>query len=99
MAILICSACGGSYAEVDDVSWRLVSKAEGVEVLGFDDAPSSAESADLWADLEVVEARADEWRDKGVYDPLPPRPEPPNSALTLRCACGTVTRHRGPIPE
>ncbi|MEY4360760.1 MAG: hypothetical protein RL391_66 [Actinomycetota bacterium] len=99
MARLNCSACGDVNAEVNDESWRLVRKADDVDVLGFDDGVSSADSADIWADLEVVEARAFEWRDKGVYDPLPPRPEPPNSMVALRCRCGAITRHRRPTSD
>lgn len=90
MARLTCSSCGSWLATVDDVSWRLTAKRADVEVAEV--SVAEADSADVWSDLEVVEARALEWRDKGVYDPLPPPPDPPNNSLTLVCGCGVRSR-------
>lgn len=91
MAKLTCPSCGVWLAAVDDASWRVRDKREGVVV-----EKSLVTSGDLWSDLEVVEKRADEWRDRGVYDPMPPPPDPVNSSLTLRCGCGEVTRFDRP---
>ena len=91
MAELICPVCDEWLATVDDMSWRVRAKNDRVIV-----EDSLMTSRDLWSNLEVVEKRADEWRDRGVYDPMPPPPDPVNSAITLRCACGDVTRFERP---
>jgi hypothetical protein len=74
--------------DVSDHGWRVTAKADEAVVLDpcadFDDLGSS----DLWADLDLVNARSEEWRDRGVYDPLPPPPDPPNSSVLVRCRCG-----------
>ncbi len=91
MAQLTCPACGEWLAEVDDVSWRVRDKNADVAI-----EESFMTSDDVWSDLAVVEKRADEWRDRGVYDPLPPPPDPVNSAVTLRCKCEVSTRFDRP---
>ena len=91
MASLICPDCSVWVADVDDTSWRVTKKAEGVIL-----EPSLTTSADLWSNLEVVEKRADEWRDRGVYDPMPPPPDPANSSVMLQCRCGERTRFEKP---
>jgi len=96
MARLTCGACDRFVAEVTDDGWRITHKAEGVEVVDVSETTAEADSASIWSDFDVVEARAEEWRDKGVYDPLPPPPDPPNSALALTCPCGRTTRHIRP---
>lgn len=90
MARLTCAACGSWLATVDDTSWRLTAKRPDVDVVPV--SLDEAESTDVWSDLDVVEARALEWRDKGVYDPLPPPPDPPNNSVTLVCGCGERRR-------
>jgi hypothetical protein len=96
MARLTCSDCGTWIADVSDLSWRLVAKRTDVAVEDVSDALVDAESADVWSDLVLANRRADEWRDKGVYDPLPPPPEPPNSSIVLVCGCGRRTRFERP---
>ena len=96
MARLTCPRCGTWTADVSDSSWRLVAKRTDVRVEDVADSVVDAASSDMWSDLEVASRRADEWRDKGVYDPLPPPPEPPNSSIVLVCGCGERTRHVRP---
>jgi hypothetical protein len=91
MAQLTCSGCGQWLATVDDVSWRVQDKGDDVVV-----RVDPVTSGDLWAEIDVLEKRAEEWRDSGVYDPLPPPPDPVNSSVTLRCSCGTSTRFDRP---
>jgi hypothetical protein len=91
MAQLSCPACTEWLANVDDVSWRVRDKSVDVVV-----EVDLVTSSDLWAELDVVEKRADEWRDRGVYDPMPPPADPVNSAVTLRCRCGESTRFDRP---
>jgi len=96
MARLTCPHCGTWTADVSDSSWRLVAKRADVRVEDVADSVVDAASSDVWSDLEVANRRADEWRDKGVYDPLPPPPEPPNSSIVIVCGCGERTRHARP---
>lgn len=91
MANLNCPHCGEWIAVVDDVAWRVQDKARGVVI-----EETSLTSNDLWSQIDVLERRADEWLDRGVYDPLPPPPDPVNSAVTLRCACGEAMRFERP---
>lgn len=91
MANLNCSKCGEWLAEIDDTSWRLRRKSPSAGV-----SESLVTSSDLWSELEVVERRADEWRVRGVYDPMPPPPEPGNTAVTMTCGCGESTRFERP---
>jgi hypothetical protein len=88
MARLTCPSCEAWLVDVSDHGWRVTAKADEAVVLDpcadFDDLGSS----DLWADLDLVNARSEEWRDRGVYDPLPPPPDPPNSSVLVRCRCG-----------
>jgi hypothetical protein len=88
MARLTCPSCEAWLVDVSDHGWRVTAKADDALVLDpCVDSPVPV-SADLWADLAVVNARSEEWRDRGVYDPLPPPPDPPNSSLLVRCRCG-----------
>lgn len=91
MAQLTCPECSQWLATVDDRSWRVRDK--GFDVVVEVDPVTSV---DLWAEIEVLEKRADEWRDRGVYDPMPPPPDPANSSVTLRCGCGTSARFDRP---
>lgn len=93
MARLTCPACRAWLADVSDISWRVVDKGR----CTIEDAMSS--SADLWADLDLVEKRADEWRLRGVYEPLPPPPDPPLTAVALVCECGRRSRFVRPGSE
>lgn len=91
MANLTCPSCGRWLAETDDVGWRVRRKNEDVDI-----EPCFLTSGDVWSNLDVVEKRAEEWRDRGVYDPMPPPPDPANSAVVLRCVCGESTRFDRP---
>ena len=91
MAELSCLVCDEWLATVDDVTWRVRNKSQRVAVEG-----SLVTSRDYWSNLEVVEKRVEEWRERGVYDPMPPPPDPANSAVTLRCGCGEVNRFEHP---
>lgn len=91
MAELNCLGCDEWLATVDDVTWRVCNKSRRVAVEG-----SLVTSRDYWSNLEVVEKRAEEWRERGVYDPMPPPPDPANASVTLRCGCGTVNRFEHP---
>ena len=88
MARLTCPSCAAWLATVTDHGWRVTDKAADVVVLDPCVDASGVSSGDLWADLELATARSEEWRDRGVYDPLPPPPDPPNVSLLLRCGCG-----------
>lgn len=97
MARLTCSSCAAWLVDVSDHGWRVTAKADEVVVLDpVSDAPEVS-SGDLWADLDLAEARSDEWRDRGVYDPLPPPPDPPNSVVMVRCRCGTEESFARPV--
>ena len=91
MARLICPSCAAWLVDASDHGWRVTAKAADATVLDPCVDASGADSRDLWADLEVASARSDEWRDRGVYDPLPPPPDPPNVSLVIRCLCGAET--------
>ncbi len=91
MAQLICSACGVWNATVDDVTWRITDKNADIGVV-----ESLATSDDVWSEFELVEKRREEWRDRGVYDPMPPPADPVASSITLRCGCAKVTRFDRP---
>ena len=91
MARLTCPSCAAWLADVTDHGWRVAAKADDVVVLDPCVDASGVSSSELWADLELAVARSDEWRDRGVYDPLPPPPDPPNASLMLRCGCGSET--------
>ena len=93
MARLTCPKCQTWLADVSNDSWRVVEKGGCI----IESVMSS--SAELWADLDLVEKRADEWRIRGVYEPLPPPPDPPLVALTVTCDCGHQTRFRRPGSE
>ena len=88
MARLTCPSCSAWVVDVSDHGWRVTGKADDAVVLDPCAAAGDVVSADLWADLDLVNARSEEWRDRGVYDPLPPPPDPPNSSLLVRCRCG-----------
>jgi hypothetical protein len=90
MARLNCPVCRAWLADVSDESWRIVEKGQ----CTVESAVSS--SADLWADLDLVEKRADEWRIRGVYEPLPPPPDPPLATLVLTCDCGHRSQFERP---
>lgn len=90
MARLTCPECHAWLADVSDDSWRVTNKGSCI----IEDAVST--SADLWADLDLVDKRADEWRIRGVYEPLPPPPDPPLIAVVLVCECGCRTRFERP---
>ena len=90
MARLNCPGCGSWLADVVEPTWMIVAKGEcAVEV-------DVTTSADVWADFDLVEKRAEEWRDRGVYDPTPPPPDPPLAAVTLLCDCGRRARFDRP---
>ena len=91
MARLTCPRCAAWLVDVSEDAWRVTARNQSCEVLDPCLDSPAVESDDLWADLELVNARTDEWRDRGVYDPLPPPPDPPNSAVLVRCACGIET--------
>lgn len=91
MARLTCPTCALWVADVSDHGWRVTAKADDAVLLDPCTEASRVESDDLWADLELATARSDEWRDRGVYDPLPPPPDPPNTAVLVRCRCGVET--------
>ena len=99
MARLNCPACGRLLVEVNDSTWRVTRKSEGVKIADPTEKGLEIESDLIWSDFDVVQARADEWRDKGVYDPLPPPPDPPNQALLLECPCGRISQHCLPEPD
>ncbi len=75
-------------ADASDDAWRITAKADEATILDPCVDGTGAVSSDLWADLDLTEARSQEWRDRGVYDPLPPPPDPPNTSLLVRCRCG-----------
>lgn len=91
MARLNCPSCGRWVVDVNDHSWRVTARADEARILDPCERPGLVASDHLWADLDLVSARSEEWRDRGVYDPLPPPPDPPNSAVVMRCPCGVET--------
>ena len=92
MARLTCTSCSAWLVDVSDMGWRVTAKADDSSLLDPCVDGRGVESEDLWADLDLATARSDEWRDKGVYDPLPPPPEPPNTSVLVRCRCGAENR-------
>ncbi len=93
MARLTCPVCRAWLADVSDESWRVLGKG----ICTIESVVSR--SIDLWADLDLVDKRADEWRVRGTYEPLPPPPDPPLTALALVCECGQRSLFERPVPE
>jgi hypothetical protein len=91
MASLSCPACSRWSVDVNDHTWRVTARATDVAIVDPCERPDLVASDHLWADLDLATARSEEWRDRGVYDPMPPPPDPPNSAVVVRCTCGTET--------
>ena len=93
MARLTCPDCLRWLADVSDETWRVVARGE----CEIQMEPSS--SSDLWSDFDLVEKRAEEWRPRGVFEPMPPPPDPPLESLTLTCGCGRRTRFDRPVRD
>ncbi|MGA0879412.1 MAG: hypothetical protein ACO3SP_09870 [Ilumatobacteraceae bacterium] len=90
MARLTCPECGSWLVEIAEATWLILDK--GACAVESD----LSTSEEVWADFDLVEKRADEWRERGVYDPLPPPPDPPRPSVTLICDCGRRTRFDRP---
>ncbi|MDA0370234.1 MAG: hypothetical protein O3C62_10665 [Actinomycetota bacterium] len=91
MASLNCPVCDRWSVDVNDHTWRVTARAADACIVDPCERPDLVPSERLWADLDLVSARSEEWRDRGVYDPMPPPPDPPNSAVVVRCSCGVET--------
>ena len=88
MAQLNCPSCGRWSVDVDDRTWRVTARPHDVDIVDPCERPDLVPSDHLWADLDLAAARSEEWRERGVYDPMPPPHDPPNSVVVVNCPCG-----------